>query len=61
VLKWLASGRKITLHFSNTLHPGVTAKFVGKVTPTGFSSKKRPGTMSNSAGETGIWHAVKTG
>jgi hypothetical protein len=61
VLTWSQKGKKITLHFSNTLHPGLTARFLGTVTAKGFNSKKKPGTMSNSAGETGVWYAIKTG
>jgi hypothetical protein len=55
VVTWTVSGAD----FEMIIQGGDPATFDGVITKRGISSAKHPGTMSNQAGDSGTWWALK--
>jgi hypothetical protein len=53
--KWSTTGRQIKFKLKSV---GVTAKYIGKITNAGLNNPSKPGTMSNTKGNSGTWYAV---
>jgi hypothetical protein len=58
---WSRDDRRITLVLTSRQNPSDQVTYVGTLTHGQISSRRHPGTISGSNGETGIFYAVKTG
>jgi hypothetical protein len=54
-ITWSRAGKTVTV---SLVYPAVEADYTGTKTRAGFNKPRKPGTMTNTDGSSGIWYAV---